>query len=358
MKKTRVVIQILTYLGIFSFILTFGCRKSKSQGGTDTNQPEPQTAVQVPADVNVAAVVNGVEITESRVQALIDDALSQFSNNTTQMPPAILEQYRKQIRPQALDQLVAECLLAEKVKQGNIVVSDEEVINALTQMLSSQPEPLTLEDYKQKLIENGKNFDEQKERIRKGLAYERVLGAQLEGKLNITEEDARKFYDENIKQFERGEQIRASHILIKPVYTQGGDPNEAKAVAKAKAQELLKKIKEGADFAMLAKANSNCPSAERGGDLGFFSKGDMTPPFEEAAFGLNLGQISDIVETEYGYHIIRVTDQRGAGAIPFDEVKDNLIQQLTTQRQNELTNAYIESLKAEAEIVYPADTGA
>jgi len=179
------------------------------------------------------------------------------------------------------------------------------------------------------------------------------LEAQLTGKVNITEDDARKFYDENPKQFERSEQIRASHILIKPVFIKDGDPNEAKAAAKVKAQDMLKKAKSGADFAQLAISNSMGPSAPKGGDLGFFSKGDMTPAFEKVAFELSVGQISDIVETGYGYHIIRVTDHREPGVISFDEVKNSIIRNLTINKQAELTKEYIESLKAEADIVYP-----
>lgn len=356
MRDFLTVRQVLIYLGIFSIIFALSCRKKTSPEGTDVNQTITQDTLQVPAD-GVAVTVNEIEIKETEVQALMEEGLKEMSANASQLPPAFLEQYRKQLRGQVLEQLIIEQLLDEKVRQANIEVSDEEVINMITTLISAQPEPLSLEDYKKKLVEYGRSFEEEKRRIQKGLAYQRILDAQLEGKVNVTEEDARKFYDENPKQFEMGEQVRASHILIKPVFTENGDPNEAKAAAKTNIQDLLKQIKDGADFAQLAMSSSMCESAPKGGDLGYFSSGQMTPDFEEVAFGLAVGQISDVVETEYGFHIIKVTGHKDAGMVAFDLAKDQIIAQLTQNQQRELTSKYIESLKAEADVVYPPGNG-
>jgi peptidyl-prolyl cis-trans isomerase C len=304
--------------------------------------------------MEIAVTVNGVEIKESEVEAKTEEEFMQLGGNVEKLPVALIEQTKKQLREQVLENLIIERLLAEKAKEDNVEVTEEEVTNVLMQIVAGLPEPLSLEEYKKKLVEHGQNFDEQKERIKKGLAYQKVLNSQLSGKINITEDDARTFYDENPKQFEMGDQVRASHILIKPIFTEGGDPNEAKAAAKAKAQELLEKIKSGANFAQLAISNSMCPSAPKGGDLGFFPEGKMTPEFEKVAFELAVGQISDVVETGYGYHIIRVTDHKEAHVLSFDEVKDSIIMNLTARKQAELTKEYIEKLKAGAKIVYPS----
>ncbi len=354
MKNFAYIIQILTCLIILSVVFTLSCRKKTSPQEPDVNQVEAQSSMQMPA-AGVAATVNGVDIKESEVQELMKVGLEDISAKASQLPPNFIEQYKKRLREQILEQLIIKSLLAEKVKESDIEVTDEEIINLITKMISAQPEPLSLEEYKQKLVENGWNFEEEKERIREGLAYQKILEAQTAGKINVTEDDAKKFYDENPKQFETAEQVKASHILIKPVYVKGSDPNEAKAQAEKKAKDLLQKIKNGADFAALAKASSACPSAPKGGDLGFFSKGDMTPVFEEAAFKLEVGQVSDIVETEYGYHIIKVTDHKDAGIVSFDEAKDKIIEQLKRNKQLELRNEYIESLKAEADIVYASE---
>jgi peptidyl-prolyl cis-trans isomerase C len=195
--------------------------------------------------------------------------------------------------------------------------------------------------------------------VRNRLSYEKLMTSLWEGKISVTEEDAKKYYNENPKRFEQPEQIAVSHILIKPepIDPNSEDPNEAekqsKSAALAKAQDLLKQVKDGGDFAELAKANSACPSAKDGGDLGFFPRGQTTPPFEEAAFALELGQLSDIVETSYGYHIIKKTGQKDASTVPFEEAEKNISIQLIRKQQNGFIEDYMEKLKAEADIVYP-----
>ena len=346
--------RILICFAVFSIVFTPACRKKTAPVEPDVNQVEAQAPVQTLA-AGVAATVNGIDIKESEVQELMEEGLKALSANASQLPPNFIEQYKAQLRGQILEKLIVENLLSEKVKKDGITVTDEEVDNTITAMLSSQPQPFSLEDYKNKLAEHGRNFEEEREQIREQLAYQKILKSQLGGKINATDEEAQKYYDENLKLFETAEKIRASHILIKPVYVKGGDMNEPEAQALKKAKDVLQKIKNGADFAVLAKASSACPSASNGGDLGFFSKGEMTPEFEEAAFKLQVGQVSDIVQTEYGYHIIKVTDHKDAGTISFDEAKEKIIEQLMRNKQIELTNEFIESLKADADIVYPPD---
>jgi peptidyl-prolyl cis-trans isomerase C len=253
--------------------------------------------------------------------------------------------------------------LDQKVKEANIVITEEEVISKITEFAAAQREPLTLEEFKNKMEQYGQSFDNVKADVRDGLARNKFMEAHWAGKIDVTEEEAQKYYDENIKQFEQPEQVRVSHILIKPELTDpnvdtNADPNEdkakARAKAKVKAEELLKQLKDGADFAELAKAHSNCPSAPKGGDLGFFPRGQTVPAFENVAFELEIGQISDVVETEYGYHIIKATDHKEASTIAFEQAKDDIIRQLTQNKQSELADEYIESLKAKAKIVYPA----
>jgi peptidyl-prolyl cis-trans isomerase C len=116
---------------------------------------------------------------------------------------------------------------------------------------------------------------------------------------------------------------------------------------------LLKQIQNAADFVTLAKANSACPSAARGGDLGLKPRGTWVKPFEEAAFKLKVGQASDVVETQFGYHIIKLTDRKKPTITTFEEARDGIINVLTQEKRREITKEYIESLRAKANIVYP-----
>jgi len=307
-----------------------------------------------PKAENVAVTVNGVNIIESDVEALVQPELEKIAAKAAQLPPEFTEQYKKQLRERALEMLISEQLLDEKVKQAKIVITEEEAISRISEMAAAQQPPLSLQEYKKKMEGYGQGFDEYKNEVRKQLGYQKLVESQWANKINVVEDDARKYYSENPKQFEIPEQIRASHILIKPDVSQPGtDPNQAKAKAKARAEDLLKQIKEGADFAELAKAHSGCASAANGGDLGFFSKGQMVEPFEKAAFQLKPGQLSDIVETQYGYHIIKVTDRKDASVIPFEQTKDDIINGLVQKKQFEFIKEYIQSLKDKASIVYP-----
>jgi peptidyl-prolyl cis-trans isomerase C len=317
---------------------------------TTTNLTE-LTAPEEPTN-SIAVTVNGVDITEAEVQKIVQPQLARMAQQNQKLPPALKETLEKQFRQQIVDQIIVRQLLEEKAKESNIVISEEDVINQIKQLLSSQRTPMSLEDFKKTTAASGRSFDEIKQQVEKGMVYQKIVDAQSAGEVNITEEDAKKHYDENPTQFETKEQVRASHILITPK-ADAADPNQEKAKAKAKAEDLLKQIKEGADFAALAKANSDCPSAAKGGDLSFFGKGQMVPPFEKAAFAMETGKVSEVVETRFGYHIIKVTERKAAGTTSFEQAKAGLIQQLTQKKQAELTKEYIDSLKAAANIVYP-----
>jgi peptidyl-prolyl cis-trans isomerase C len=165
--------------------------------------------------------------------------------------------------------------------------------------------------------------------IRKDVIINNLVEKEIISKIAVTEADAKKFYDENGAQFKKDSQVKASHILI------GVEPTataEDKKKAKEQAESILKEIKAGKDFAELAKAQSTCPSKTQGGDLGFFGKGQMVKAFEDTAFGLKKDEVSGVVETQFGYHIIKLTDKKEAETVPFTEVKDKIINFLKNQK--------------------------
>jgi peptidyl-prolyl cis-trans isomerase C len=136
------------------------------------------------------------------------------------------------------------------------------------------------------------------------------------------------------------------------------DPNKAKAQAKAKTQELLKKLKAGADFNDLAAQNSQCPSAKNGGDLGEAPKGSFVPEFEKAAYELKPGQLSDVVETQFGFHIIKLVKHIDANTVSFEQAKAKIAEILTDEQKNTIAMNYIQQVKTEADIKFanPADS--
>lgn len=150
----------------------------------------------------------------------------------------------------------------------------------------------------------------------------------------ISEADLRKFYDENLKETGGGEEIRASHILVE---------------TEDKAKEIFEQIAHDGDFVELAKKNSIDPgSRAQGGDLGYFGRGMMVPAFEEAAFGLDVDQVSEPVKSQFGWHIIKVMDRRKKAAPPFEEVKERIRVALLRPR----VKALLDQLRKDAELEY------
>ncbi len=171
--------------------------------------------------------------------------------------------------------------------------------------------------------------------LKKRIIVDTYLKNKVEADAKISDAELKKFYDQNLDKFKTGEQIRASHILVK---------------SEQEAKDILAKLKAGAKFEDLAKAKSVDTSAAKGGDLGWFGKGSMVPAFEKAAFGLKEGEISPIVKTEFGYHIIKLTGKRPAGIRPFDEVKDQIKAALMPQIQQQVFAKLKDDLKKGAKI--------
>jgi peptidyl-prolyl cis-trans isomerase C len=238
----------------------------------------------------------------------------------------------EQVHEQVVDMVVDKTLIDEQLKAKKIDVNDAEINARFEEMVKDSGQKL--EEIEAMLAKQGATI--------KDASYKAV-----------TDADANKFYTDNPQYFQQPEQVQASHILIK---TDEKADEATKAAAKAKAEELLKKVKAGGDFAALAKENSDCPSKERGGDLGLFGRGQMTPPFETAAFAMKVGDISDVVETQFGYHIIKLTDKKDASTISFAEAKSKITNHLKSQGMSQYATKLRQDLKANAKIEWaPAE---
>jgi len=314
---------------------------------TIAKAPEPVTD-------KVVVTVNGVDVTESQLETLIKPQMEQLAAQASQAPPEFLEQRKQQIRQQAVERLIVEQLLNSKVKENNIVITEQQTLEKIQEMAAGQN--MSMEDFKALVAAYGQSFDQIEQQVRKGLAFEQLMETRWAGKIDVNEADAKTYYEQNMEQFKTPEQVQASHILIAPdLADPNTDPDKAKAQARQKAQQLLEQVKTGADFAQIAKENSTCPSSARGGDLGYFGRGQMVPAFEQAAFALEAGQTSELVETRFGYHIIKVVDKKAQITKSFEQEKADIIGQLSDKKKSEQAMQYVEKLKAEAKIVYPTD---
>jgi len=210
---------------------------------------------------------------------------------------------------------------------------------------------LTLDEFKSLLKAYGTSYSEFEQNVRKKLMFEKLMEGEFAGKIQEpNEQQARDFYNQNMESFKEPEKIHAKHILITP--KDSNDPNEAKAAAKAKAEEILAQIKEGANFEELAKQYSDCPSGKEGGDLGEKPKGSFVPAFEKAAYALEPNEVSDVVETEFGFHIIKLISHTDANTTSFEQAKDRIIQHLTNQQKEGIVMSYIDKIKKEADVKF------
>jgi peptidyl-prolyl cis-trans isomerase C len=303
---------------------------------------EPNLGKVAAEDNGIAVTVNGIVIKDADVDAKVSVYMERMA---AQIPPNMVEQYKTQIRGQALESMIVEQLLTEQIKKAGIDITEKDVNDKLNEIVAAQPGGMTMESFKTMLAAQGQSFDVVKGQIKKTLGYEKLLGA-----IEVNDAEAKAFYNENKEDFNTPEQVKASHILIKVAPT--ATPEE-KAAAKAKIDGLLKQVKAGGDFAALAKENSDCPSKAKGGDLGFFDRSSMVKEFADAAFAMKVGQVSNVVETQFGYHIIKVTDRKEGGLTPFDKAKADIVKSFQDKKKSELFKQLIEKVKAGANIEYP-----
>ena len=232
----------------------------------------------------------------------------------------------KQLEPNTLEQLIAAEVLYQAASKQEMKDLDKQVDFRIAQ---GKGKFTSMTEYEAALKASGMTEADLIKLVRKDVVINNFVEKEVVSKVSVSDADAKKFYDENSAQFKKDAQVKASHILI------GVEPSasaDEKKKAKEKAESVLKDIKAGKDFAELAKASSTCPSKEQGGDLGFFGKGQMVKPFEDAAFGLKKDEVSGVVETQFGYHVIKLTDKKEAETVPFDEVKEKIVNFLKNQK--------------------------
>ena len=184
-------------------------------------------------------------------------------------------------------------------------------------------------------VDKSKDVEEKMAELKKRIIVDTYLKKKVETNAKISDEELKSFYEKNLDKFKADEQVRASHILVK---------------TEQEAKDILAQLKGGAKFEELARAKSVDSSASKGGDLGWFGKGNMVPVFEKTAFGLKEGETSGIVKSEFGYHIIKLTGKRSAGTRPLEEVKEQIRAALAPQKQQQAFMQLKEELRKGAKI--------
>jgi peptidyl-prolyl cis-trans isomerase C len=253
---------------------------------------------------------------------------------------------RASFRPQAMEKMVEAELLFQEARTSGIVVDQD----ALQSDLDSHIKRFgSVERYKQALEQAGMSDNQFRKRLTKDRMINKLLELHVKNKAAATNQDAKTFYQANKKSFFRPETRRIRHILIA---SKSDASPQQKSERRARAEEVLAKLRAGEEMSVLAWKYSDDPYRVKGGDLGMVHKGRLEPAIERAAVELRLNQISDIIKTKHGYHIIRVEAIQPSKQLGFEEVADNIRKMLTKKKEARLKNELITRLKSEARIEY------
>jgi peptidyl-prolyl cis-trans isomerase C len=304
-------------------------------------QPGQPGEAAMPAEKipEVVADVNGVKIHKKdllQASQVVEMRFAQMGRRVTPTPSF----YR-----QVLSELVAITLLQQDAKAQGVKATDQEVQQALSARKSQFPSE---DAYKQALTKAGVTETALRQQAGDQIAVQKYVQSRIVPKVAVSDQTAREFYDKNKAEMQVPERVHARHILIR---TQPGATPADKEAARKKAEDLLKQIQGGADFAALAQANSDDGSKVRGGDLGFFMRGQMVPPFDQAAFALKKpNDLSPVVETQFGYHIIQLIERAPAGTVPFEQVKERIVLGLKQQQAQKLVQARADELRKQGKV--------
>ena len=288
--------------------------------------------------------VEGAEIRQSELMQEVNMIMQRFQGQ--EMPPEQMAQMRDEVMEGAMENLIMRRLLINRVEAEGIEVDDAEIDEVIEAFRQQIPPGMNLED---QLAEAGMDMVSLRENLRQEMAVNKMLEAKVDHILEPSEEEIAAFHEEHRDDyFAMPESVQASHILINTTELD----EEGRAAARQRIEELRQQLAEGADFAELAQAVSDCPSGAQGGDLGRFGRGQMVPEFEEAAFTQEIGEVGDVIETQFGFHLIKVSERHDAGVTDLAESREQIAAHLSQQSRQDAMRDYIDQIREEADIEF------
>jgi peptidyl-prolyl cis-trans isomerase C len=346
--------KIRVVFAIFAAVVTLLCQASAADKPKNTAESTNKAAaVAAPAPVTgeVVARVNGAEIKRKE----LDAAMQAFAAQMTQRGHPVLRSQNSEMEQGVLEGLIGRGLLLQEGNKHIPADVDKKVQQEADQLKAQLGGE---EGFKKMLADSGMTSEEYIRRIRDTTIVHETIQAVIDKEIKLPADEVKGFYDKNPDQFKQPELVRASHILIRCPPNASDEMKKAKRAQIEAARAL---VKGGEKFADVAKKVSEDPgSAPSGGDLGFFTRGRMVPEFDTAAFSLKTNEVSSIITTQYGYHVLVVTDRKPARTLPFDEVKEELAKFLKQQKGNEVARNHVAELRqvAKIEILLPGPRSA
>jgi peptidyl-prolyl cis-trans isomerase C len=305
-------------------------------GAGATVAPAPEAAA-IPAEKipSVVAKVNGQDIKK-------EELLAQLRG---MQAPGAEAGVNPTAAKQVLEALIARSLLRQEAQAQGVAVSEEEVKQQIDQLRGQFANP---EAFTQALSAEGMTEQDLVQKARQEYVIQKYVETKIAPKVAVTDEATKAFYDQNQARMQTPERLHLRHILVA---VEANAAAEEKQKAKAEADGLAAKVKEGGDFAALAKEHSDDEGSKpNGGDLNWVAKGQTVGPFEQAAWALKDGEVSGVVETRFGYHLIQRLETQAAGVVPFDNVKERIREFLKQRQTQEAVQAEVQALRAKGKV--------
>lgn len=311
------------------------CPKKSDDGKTG----EPSTAA-VAGGSGPVARINGDEIERGDFDKQMERTRARFQRAGRQIAPAL----ETRLKENLIRKLVEEQLISQKAKAEGVTVTSEELTAKVTEHKTRFGSDKAFQSF---LERTGQTEADVKADLEKNLLRDKLF-VKLLASSEPTEADAKKYYEENLDKYKQKEQIKASHILFKVDKT---TPEKEKKEKLAEAKKVMADAKKSsANFEEIAKKYSDGPTKDRGGDLGTFSRGRMVKPFEDAAFAAKAGDIVGPIETQFGFHVIKVYEKTPESQRAFEEVKDSILTSLKARQKSKATRDLLDTLRADAKI--------
>jgi len=290
------------------------------------------------------AIVNGQEISGEAVQFELDRLVRFYMGHG--MTLAEVKKNLPKLEEKALEQAIGAKLLLDRAAQLDLPVTagdiDAEVQKVVTQVGGE-------ENYRKALAAQGISETEFRRELEKGARVNMLVNQACAHVADPTEDEVAAFYEAHKSEYVEEPKVLCQHILVK---SEEGDLPEAKSAAFEKIREIRERILSGGDFAEEARKHSDCPSGKEGGSLGWFGRGMMVPEFDKVAFEMKKGEVSDIVTTQFGYHIVYKADERGGGAQTLVDVHDQIKDLLRHEARGRAMDAYVADLREKASVEY------
>jgi peptidyl-prolyl cis-trans isomerase C len=310
MKRRIIPLIPLIILVIISMSLASGCGLREKGGEED----------------EVLATVDGAAVTLSEYKSALEKLRSQLPKGDTLDPEGV-----KTLKMNLLNQLIEKKLLMAEARKLGITVSESEINEQINKIMGEYPDTAT---FNSRMKEENIDIASWKKEIEYQIMLDKLVKSVAGSDITVTPEEIRKYYDDHLDQYNSPTRVRAMQIMLE---------------TREQAQTILDELKKGTDFSELAKTYSISPDSEKGGDLGYFSEDEMPPAFA-VVFKMKPGEVSEVVESEYGFHIFKLIDRREAKMLSLEEARPEIEEKLKRAKSEEKYGAWFEQIRKNKKI--------